>query len=192
MPGIYTNVGVCAPDALGVPVARQSFTLGVNLLKKEFTGPTTKHLGIPGPSNKVSTYYLFVVWHQIAMMTLTPPSQTDRNAAHSVVVPGESTHGRSGFEVPESRRMILAPGGELRPVRRVSEGVYLRPMSAQDAEQRPRLTVPHSHQLIVAPRRDPTAIRRERDAGDRAAVLGMLSGARLTIPPRVRKGAWRA
>jgi tyrosinase len=59
------------------------YAQGVNLLKNELTGPTTQALGIPGPSRKVSTYDLFVVWHQVAMMTLTPPAQGDRNAAHS-------------------------------------------------------------------------------------------------------------
>jgi tyrosinase len=31
----------------------------------------------------VSTWDLFVVWHHRAMMTMTPPTQGDRNAAHS-------------------------------------------------------------------------------------------------------------
>ena len=62
--------------------ARQKFVQGVLLLKNEFTGPTTTSLGIPGPSNKVSTYDLFVVWHHVAMSTFTPPNQADRNAAH--------------------------------------------------------------------------------------------------------------
>src|SRR5215831_15591193 len=56
---------------------------GVKKLKHEFTGPTTHSLGIPGPEQKVSTYDLFVVWHVNAMMTLTPRTQTQRNAAHS-------------------------------------------------------------------------------------------------------------
>jgi tyrosinase len=62
--------------------ARSNYARGVNLLKAEFTGPTTTNLGIPGPSRRVSTYDLFVVWHHTAMMTLTPPTQADRNAAH--------------------------------------------------------------------------------------------------------------
>lgn len=62
--------------------ARQSYIRGVNLLKNEFTGPTTNGLGIPGPSNRVSTYDLFVIWHQMAMNTMTPRTQNDRNAAH--------------------------------------------------------------------------------------------------------------
>ncbi len=62
--------------------ARTSYIQGVKLLKKEFAGPTTKSLGIPGPSQSVSTYDLFVVWHHLAMTTFTPPTQGDRNAAH--------------------------------------------------------------------------------------------------------------
>jgi tyrosinase len=62
--------------------ARTNYTKGVNLLKQEFPGNTTTSLGIPGPSKKVSTYDLFVVWHNTAMMTFTPPTQSDRNAAH--------------------------------------------------------------------------------------------------------------
>ena len=62
--------------------ARDKYTQGVKLLKKEFTGPTTSSLGIPGPSQQVSTYDLFVVWHHLAMTTFTPPTQGDRNAAH--------------------------------------------------------------------------------------------------------------
>lgn len=62
--------------------ARQQYAQGVNLLKNEFTGPTTASLGIPGPSQPVSTYDLFVVWHHTAMSTMTPMTQGDRNAAH--------------------------------------------------------------------------------------------------------------
>lgn len=70
-PNVVTTAGVCA-----------KYCRGVNLLKNEFPGPTTASLGIPGPSTKVSTYDLFVVWHHTAMMTFTPPNQTARNAAH--------------------------------------------------------------------------------------------------------------
>jgi tyrosinase len=63
-------------------VARQQYIQGVTLLKNEFTGPTTSSLGIAGPSRQVSTYDLFVVWHHTAMLTMTPPTQGDRNAAH--------------------------------------------------------------------------------------------------------------
>src|SRR4026209_2731055 len=62
--------------------ARDQYIEGVNQLKNEFTGPTTTSLGIPGPSRRVSTYDLFVVWHHVAMMTFTPSTQNDRNAAH--------------------------------------------------------------------------------------------------------------
>ncbi len=61
---------------------RNKYADGVNLLKREFTGPTTKSLGISGPSRPVSTYDLFVVWHHTAMTTMTPATQGDRNAAH--------------------------------------------------------------------------------------------------------------
>ena len=64
------------------PVARDKYIRGVKLLKKEFAGPTTTSLGIPGPSRPVSTYDLFVVWHHLTMTTFTPPTQGDRNAAH--------------------------------------------------------------------------------------------------------------
>ncbi|MGZ8393766.1 MAG: tyrosinase family protein, partial [Nitrospira sp.] len=70
-PNILTNAG-----------ARQQYVRGVNLLKNEFTGPTTTSLGIAGPSRPVSTYDLFVVWHHTAMSTMTPPTEGDRNAAH--------------------------------------------------------------------------------------------------------------
>jgi tyrosinase len=63
-------------------VARDKYIKGVKLLKKEFAGPTTTSLGIPGPAQPVSTYDLFVVWHHLAMTTFTPPTQGDRNAAH--------------------------------------------------------------------------------------------------------------
>lgn len=62
--------------------AMQRFVEGVTLLKREFTGPQTTDFGIPGPPARVSTYDLFVVWHHVAMMTFTPPTQQDRNAAH--------------------------------------------------------------------------------------------------------------
>ena len=62
--------------------ARTKYVNGVKLLKAEFTGPTTTSLGIAGPTVKVSTYDLFIVWHHVAMSTLTPPTQSDRNAAH--------------------------------------------------------------------------------------------------------------
>jgi tyrosinase len=69
-------------NILNSTAARDKYIQGVKLLKKEFTGPTTASLGIAGPSQQVSTYDLFVVWHHLAMNTLTPPTQNDRNAAH--------------------------------------------------------------------------------------------------------------
>lgn len=62
--------------------ARDQYIQGARLLKQEFLGSTTQDLGIIGPEAPVSTYDLFVAWHHIAMFTFTPPSQTDRNAAH--------------------------------------------------------------------------------------------------------------
>jgi tyrosinase len=75
-------MAITRPNLLTNAIARQKYADGVNLLKREFTGPTTKSLGIPGPSRSVSTYDLFVVWHHTAMTTMTPPTQGDRNAAH--------------------------------------------------------------------------------------------------------------
>jgi tyrosinase len=75
-------MAVTRPNILKDATAMSNYCKGVNLLKNEFPGPTTASLGIPGPSNKVSTYDLFVVWHHTAMMTFTPPTQNDRNSAH--------------------------------------------------------------------------------------------------------------
>jgi tyrosinase len=75
-------MAITRPNLLTDAVARQKYAQGVNLLKREFTGPTTTSLGIPGPSRPVSTYDLFVVWHHTAMSTMTPVTQGDRNAAH--------------------------------------------------------------------------------------------------------------
>jgi tyrosinase len=62
--------------------ARQKFVQGVKALKAESSGRTTTSLGIPGPAKQLSTYDLFVVWHHRAMNAFTPPTQSDRNAAH--------------------------------------------------------------------------------------------------------------
>lgn len=62
--------------------ARDDFIRGVLRLKEEFPGATTADLGIEGDAIPVSTYDLFTAWHYIAMYTFTPPSQSDRNAAH--------------------------------------------------------------------------------------------------------------
>jgi len=63
--------------------ARTAFVNGVLALKNEQLGPTTADFGLPGPAQQVSTYDLFVLWHQLAMFRMTPPGQGDRNAAHS-------------------------------------------------------------------------------------------------------------
>ena len=65
------------------PPARAAYVQGVLALKAEQSGPTTTQFGIPGPARKVSTYDLFVAWHHLAMMQMTPAAQTSRNAAHS-------------------------------------------------------------------------------------------------------------
>ena len=70
------------PNVVTNAAARTKFIAGVKLLKAELPGPTTVSLGIPGPSAKVSTYDLFIVWHHVAMSTFTPTSQNDRNMAH--------------------------------------------------------------------------------------------------------------
>jgi tyrosinase len=65
------------------PAALGAYVQGVLALKAERLGPTTAQLGIPGPGAPLTTWDLFVVWHQRAMMRMTPPTQGDRNAAHS-------------------------------------------------------------------------------------------------------------
>src|SRR5437879_3100172 len=62
--------------------SRQKYIQGLKLLKQEPSGRNTDQFGIAGPSQSVSTYDLFVIWHHLAMMTFTPPTQMDRNAAH--------------------------------------------------------------------------------------------------------------
>lgn len=77
-------MSVTRPNVLKKAPALQKYCEGVNKLKNEFTGPTTRDLGINGPINPVSTYDLFVVWHVNAMMTPTPATNNPegRNAAH--------------------------------------------------------------------------------------------------------------
>lgn len=67
----------------GSPAALDAYVQGVLALKSEFLGTTTADIGIPGPAEQVSTYDLFIVWHHLAMGRMTPPTQGDRNAAHS-------------------------------------------------------------------------------------------------------------
>lgn len=69
--------------SIGDPTVRAAFAEGVLALKAEQLGPTTTQLGVAGTTSPVSTWDLFVVWHHRAMMTMTPPTQVDRNAAHS-------------------------------------------------------------------------------------------------------------
>lgn len=73
---------ITRPNVVTDAGARANYIRGVKLLKSEFNGPTTVSLGIPGASAKVSTYDLFIVWHHVAMSTLTPLGQNERNAAH--------------------------------------------------------------------------------------------------------------
>ena len=60
-------MAVIRPNILTNAAAMKKYTDGVNLLKNEFTGPTTISLGIPGPSQKVSTYDLFVIWQVLVL-----------------------------------------------------------------------------------------------------------------------------
>ena len=68
-------VAVTRSNVVTNVAARSKYVSGVKLLKAELPGPTTVSLGIPGPSAKVSTYDLFIVWHHVAMNTLTPTSK---------------------------------------------------------------------------------------------------------------------
>jgi tyrosinase len=70
-------------NVLADPAVRDAYVTGVLSLKSEFLGPTTSDFGIPGTVEQVSTYDLFTVWHHLAMGRMTPPTQNDRNAAHS-------------------------------------------------------------------------------------------------------------
>jgi len=77
-------MSITRPNVLKDQTALENYCDGVKKLKNEFTGPTTKDLGIAGTIRQVSTYDLFVVWHVNAMMTLTPADNNPagRNAAH--------------------------------------------------------------------------------------------------------------
>jgi tyrosinase len=63
--------------------ARDAFVDGVIALKQDQLGTTTRDIGFAGPPVPVSTYDLFIVWHHLAMHRTTPPTQNDRNSAHS-------------------------------------------------------------------------------------------------------------
>ncbi|MBT2418483.1 tyrosinase family protein [Streptomyces sp. ISL-22] len=77
-------MAVVRKNILTDATARDDYVRGVGLLKREPSGHTTAELGIPGPTNPVSTYDLFVVWHIRAMMKPVPPTGDHRvrNAAH--------------------------------------------------------------------------------------------------------------
>lgn len=63
--------------------SRTSYGRGVMLLKQEPSGRTTADFGIGGPAVAVSTYDLFVIWHYVTMMTMTPGGNSaGRNSAH--------------------------------------------------------------------------------------------------------------
>lgn len=74
---------VATRRSISDPAARDAYVQGALALKAEMLGPTATQLGIPGPPTPLSTWDLFVVWHHRAMMRMTPPTQLDRNAAHS-------------------------------------------------------------------------------------------------------------
>jgi tyrosinase len=65
--------------------SRAQFSQGVNLLKQDFSaGVTTQTLGFGGNPVPVSAYDQFVIWHYVAMNTLTPPGNVNgRNSAHA-------------------------------------------------------------------------------------------------------------
>jgi tyrosinase len=69
---------VLAPDG-----RLDQYVEAVLALKAENLGPTTADFGLAGPATPVSTYDLFVLWHHLAMMRMTPPGQFDRNSAHN-------------------------------------------------------------------------------------------------------------
>ena len=76
-------MSVVRSNILTNSAARDAFVSGMKLLKAEDSGRTTADFGIAGAAQSVSTYDLFVIWHHIAMNTLTPPgNQAGRNAAH--------------------------------------------------------------------------------------------------------------
>jgi tyrosinase len=76
-------MSVVRRNILSNTAARDSFIAGVKLLKKEDSGSKTSDFGIPGRSQSVSTYDLFVIWHHLSMSELTPPGNSaGRNAAH--------------------------------------------------------------------------------------------------------------
>jgi len=74
---------VTRQNILSDTTVRDRFIRGLSLLKQEDTGRTTADFTIAGPPQPIRTYDLFVIWHHLAMMTLTPPSNAvGRNSAH--------------------------------------------------------------------------------------------------------------
>jgi tyrosinase len=81
--GTPTEMAATRRDILTSDAAKSAFVNGVLALKNEHLGPTTADFGLAGPVQQVSTYDLFVLWHNLAMFRMTPPDQSDRNSAHS-------------------------------------------------------------------------------------------------------------
>ncbi|MDQ2688041.1 MAG: tyrosinase family protein [Armatimonadota bacterium] len=76
-------MAVVRRNILNDNAVRDSFIQGIQALKAEDTGRTTTDFRIAGPTQMVSTYDVFVIWHFQAMMTMTPPNNpSGRNAAH--------------------------------------------------------------------------------------------------------------
>jgi tyrosinase len=79
-------MGLIRRNILTDAPTRQTFALGVNRLKQDFSaGVTTQTLGFGGTPLPVNAYDQFVIWHYVAMNTPTPDSPTNvtgRNAAH--------------------------------------------------------------------------------------------------------------
>jgi tyrosinase len=79
-------VAVVRRNILTDATSHQNFAVGVNRLKQDFSaGITTQTLGFGGTPIPVSAYDQFLIWHYVAMNTLTPDSpanRTGRNAAH--------------------------------------------------------------------------------------------------------------
>lgn len=72
------------------PAARATFVEGVLALKATPTPMTTwqfdniiPNYWIDAPNVPVSFYDAFVIWHHVAMSSMTPPMHPSRNAAHS-------------------------------------------------------------------------------------------------------------
>ena len=78
-------MAVVRHDILTDAATRKAFGIGVNRLKQDHAaGITTQTLGFSGQPVPVSTYDAFVLWHYIAMNTMTPrsPNPRGRNSAH--------------------------------------------------------------------------------------------------------------